>query len=302
MPNAVVFPGGATEVEDFDAAVALGLTRDESTAAAVGAIREVLEEAGIGLTRPHHIFASMEERNAIRANPTRFVDVCEREGVSPDIGRVFPLCRFITPTAEAERFGKGFDTRFFLAPVPSDTHAPTAASVKHRASADEAETHSLVWLTPERALEQFESGQIFLPPPQWYILRELAKHCSSFSDLITFTRAPPATSGLQPGMPIQPRVLQGEWSARNAAAVDAATTIAAPGSSATRNHASSGSAKNERFVELLLPGDEEHHEIPGQPGARHRVLWDRHRNSYELLREGVSFPELLMKCAKEKLS
>ena len=107
MPDAAVFPGGATEVEDADAAVALGLPRNEATAAAVGAIREVLEEAGVGLTQPQRIFASMVERTAVRDSPARFAELCQRAGVRPDLARVLPLCRFITPTAEAERFGCG---------------------------------------------------------------------------------------------------------------------------------------------------------------------------------------------------
>ncbi len=37
------------------------------------------------------------------------------------------------------------------------------------------ETVSLVWLAPEEALEGFEQGTLFLPPPTWIILRELAE-------------------------------------------------------------------------------------------------------------------------------
>ena len=35
-------------------------------------------------------------------------------------------------------------------------------------------------------------------------------------------------------------------------------------------------------------------ELPGEPGARHRVLWDRAARTYDLVREGVNFPQLLV--------
>ena len=93
---------------------------------------------------------------------------------------------------------------------------------------------------------------------------------------------------------MQPYPVAGEWSAAAAAGVGAGAPDAEPG------QAGEGGRKEARpgRIELALPGDEEHHELPGELGARHRVLWDRATSTYAIVREGVSFPQLLMAQSK----
>jgi 8-oxo-dGTP pyrophosphatase MutT (NUDIX family) len=120
MPNRLVFPGGAVDAEDHDAALAslphpgvlARLARDGGDSLARGllhaAARELEEEAGLHLGRP------------------------------PDTSGLDYLCRAITPAAQPIRF----DARFFVAPAELAAGLP----------ADSDELHDLRWFGIDEAL------------------------------------------------------------------------------------------------------------------------------------------------------
>ena len=145
MPGAHVFPGGRIDESDFSFASQIGarssrlLDGMEAVAAAgfvAAAVRETREEAGISL---------------------------ERDRV-PDVDALFSWAWWITPESEPKRF----DTRFFLAEVPTGTEAQV----------DAHETVEHVWLTPRGALQAYADGRIQLAPPTLCTLEDLAPHRS----------------------------------------------------------------------------------------------------------------------------
>ena len=75
----------------------------------------------------------------------------------------------------------GFCAQFYLCPVQSES-VPNAA-------ADQQEVEGLQWATPAEALQQLESHEISMAPPQFYIL-ELLSRCPSFSSLPAFMGGP----------------------------------------------------------------------------------------------------------------
>jgi 8-oxo-dGTP pyrophosphatase MutT (NUDIX family) len=185
MAGAFVFPGGKVDPSDADprllartadeerlrAERALeptpgrSLDREAALALHVAAVREVFEEAGILLSRDRvgRSGPSLAERRR-QLEREGLAAVLEAEAASLDLGALAYWAHWITPSAEPKRF----DTRFFLARHPA---GQTAEVDRH-----EATEH--VWLTPEEAIGRHESGAIFLPPPTWITLRELAAFSS----------------------------------------------------------------------------------------------------------------------------
>jgi 8-oxo-dGTP pyrophosphatase MutT (NUDIX family) len=165
MAGAHVFPGGRVEEGDARFADRLGAVCAElldgleppaASALCVAALRETEEEAGIALVR---------------------------EGL-PDVGALRPWSWWITPEAEPKRY----DTRFFLAAVPSGT----AARI------DEREAVAQAWLTPTDALTACARGEIVLAPPTLCTLEDLAPHASIEAA---------AASVVRPLRPICPRLV-----------------------------------------------------------------------------------------------
>ncbi|MBI5477314.1 MAG: NUDIX domain-containing protein, partial [Deltaproteobacteria bacterium] len=118
--NAFVFPGGRLDAADGSAEVA--------------AIRELFEEAGVLLARPPVPAAPAPGavppavidawRRRLLAGETTFAGLLQEAGLEPDVGRLHPWARFVTPSFEPKRF----DARFFLAVVPADAGGAGAGS------------------------------------------------------------------------------------------------------------------------------------------------------------------------------
>ena len=173
MPDAYVFPGGAVDAADREAAM-LDLVRGDAGATEPGvtgaALRELLEEAGIlfacdradaRAALPHVLLAAM--RAELLAG-VPFARVLLERGLMLDASPLHYYSNWITPATEPIRF----DTHFFLARAPED----------QLAAADAIEVHDGVWLSPEAALERADRGEMTIILPTRKHLERLASHAS----------------------------------------------------------------------------------------------------------------------------
>lgn len=182
-----VFPGGTVEREDWsdamlhrcrgltgiDAQRILGnqLTPQLSLGHWVAAVRELFEETGVLLCitesgghldmKQEQLHSRLsEKRKALVAGSMDFRSLLESEGLYCDVARPIYFSHRITP----EKYSIRFDTRFYLARLPSD-QSPLPCS--------EEVTESL-WIAPEEALERAQSDSLLLMPPTLAALRTLA--------------------------------------------------------------------------------------------------------------------------------
>lgn len=116
--GALVFPGGAVDASDHDLAARLGgpLSIDEA-AARVAAIRETIEEAGIGvgLTGAIDSAAVLRLRDGLH-DGQGLGDLLDRLGLGLDLGGLIPFARW--HPAPFDKAVRVFDTRFYLARAP----------------------------------------------------------------------------------------------------------------------------------------------------------------------------------------
>jgi 8-oxo-dGTP pyrophosphatase MutT (NUDIX family) len=171
VAGAHVFPGG--RVDDADrladpAASCDGLDAPRrfphleaaaELALRVGAVRELVEEAGVLLARRRGSWATSGEAEELRRQlgaGVAFEDCLTAGGWRLALGAVVPFSRIVTPRSEPRRF----DTHFFLAELPAG----------RTARPDAAESDELVWATPARALELGSRGDVVLLPPTWATL------------------------------------------------------------------------------------------------------------------------------------
>jgi 8-oxo-dGTP pyrophosphatase MutT (NUDIX family) len=158
VPGAYVFPGGRVDAEDGDAALLemLGtVPRGAEPAFWLAVVREVFEETGVLLARSPEGAACRDAsvddtlarwREALLTNDATLLDVLRNERLLPDISRMVYCSHWVTPLAEPKRY----DTRFFLAELPSGC----AATI------DEREMSDALWLTADDALAGFQRGEL----------------------------------------------------------------------------------------------------------------------------------------------
>jgi len=181
FPRAWVFPGGRLDEEDHTLprrGRVPGLS-DDAAAFAVAAIRECFEESGIwlGTGTP-----SAELRD--RLLDTR-AGIVPEDGLVADLDRLRYWAWWATPVAEKRRY----DTRFFI------TRLSRQAST--HATHDTRETVASRWLTPTAALDAARAGDLFIAPPTWRTLQELAEF-----DSLEHTWAHAATRPVPQVMPV----------------------------------------------------------------------------------------------------
>ncbi len=192
-----VFPGGSVRKEDCSEALlrrCFGLSRGAAQKSLgtrlrpelslghwVAGIRELFEEVGILLCvteawEPLNMNdAGQRERiaakhRAVIEGSIDFHAFLDSERLFCDAGRLAYFSHWLTPEESPTRF----DTRFFLAQVPSD-QTPLSTS--------EEVTHSL-WITPERCLELSREGKLPMIIPTFASLRTLAEF-DSLQSLLT---------------------------------------------------------------------------------------------------------------------
>lgn len=140
------------------------LEPDQCAALAVTAYRETFEETGVLLARTqdgqrvsHEVRAAMRaQRRAVAAQPELFAPLLTSNGMLLDTSRLLYWAHWITPSGAPRRF----DTRFFLAPVPSEETAEIDAI--------EATDHA--WKTPAALIREAREGSMPLSPPTLYNL------------------------------------------------------------------------------------------------------------------------------------
>ena len=177
LGGAHVFPGGAVDERDCDAALialasgfdAVGPTGCLHAEAArargllMAAVRELFEESGILLARAadgEWVDLDEEGPQAERLKAGRaelsdrrgdFAALMAGDGLRIDVSGLRFFAHWITPAREKKRF----DTRFFLA------RAPERQSARHC----EVESSAGEWITPGGALERYHAREIELVPP-----------------------------------------------------------------------------------------------------------------------------------------
>jgi 8-oxo-dGTP pyrophosphatase MutT (NUDIX family) len=192
LGGAYVFPGG--KLDDADCAPDLHAHLDvspqalhsalgepelpEHTAAGlyVAAVREVLEECGVLYARLHdslaHDAAQRQQWQQALHGGQSFGEVLQRAGLRVDTQHLAPWSRWITPVQPSVT-NKRFDTRFFMAVLPSGQHPIH----------DNIEAIDSVWLSPREALDRYWAGGLPLAPPQIMTLVSLLSHTCTASVL-----------------------------------------------------------------------------------------------------------------------
>jgi len=183
-----VFPGGAVDPEDGDAAIFERCRgRDDADASArlgepsgglafwVAALRETFEEAGLLLActgdgaalrfdDPDEADRFAKHRTAVDSGELTLLEVCVAEELTLDLADMHYHSRWITPLGPTRRY----DTRFFVARMPEGQVA----------SKDNREAIADLWISPRRAVEQEAAGELHMLIPTLASLRELAMHDS----------------------------------------------------------------------------------------------------------------------------
>jgi 8-oxo-dGTP pyrophosphatase MutT (NUDIX family) len=202
LGGAYVFPGGKLDAADaiddmpnrldqtpqaLHAALnEPDLSPHSAAALYVAALREAFEESGVLFAENATLQATSQAALLLKAGNS-FPAVLAQLGLRLQTQHVQPWSRWITPKM-ASVSTKRFDTRFFIAAVPSNQ---TAAH-------DNYEATESVWLPPRVALEQYWSGDIALAPPQIMSLAHLSHHSSVASVMHQARSKPPAVIEPEP--------------------------------------------------------------------------------------------------------
>jgi 8-oxo-dGTP pyrophosphatase MutT (NUDIX family) len=179
LPDVYVFPGGAVDAADRDAAAharLLGSAGDVDPSFVITAARETFEEGGLLFAdRPIDPVALGAARRELLAGTVTFADVLARFDAAIDAGQLRYFSRWITPPTEQPR---RFDARFFVGRIPGDQIA----------EADAVEVLEGRWLRPLEALAAYERGEIGLIFPTVKHLERIAPH-TTVAELLEFAAA-----------------------------------------------------------------------------------------------------------------
>ncbi|HXF76787.1 MAG TPA: hypothetical protein VNN13_11890 [Methylomirabilota bacterium] len=185
-----VFPGGRVEESDCSEkmlSLTAGLTPREAQATLgvefspelclgywVAAARELFEEAGIHFFVPQgnstlsvgrRLMAELAQmRPVLQRGELDFATMLSSANLYCDLGPLAYFYHRVTP----EHYRVRFDARFYVAALPPE-QTPLHAS---------EEVSESVWLSPEEALERFESGRFPMMPPTLMVLRKLSNYPS----------------------------------------------------------------------------------------------------------------------------
>jgi len=133
----------------------------------VAACRETFEETGVLLASDaagNHCSNDLaarlqDQRRGIASQPELFSDLLRTADLFLRVERLVYWAHWITPSVVPRRF----DTRFFLAPVPSD----------QRAVIDSTETVDHAWMSPAALVAAAHAGNMPVSHPTLYNLMEL---------------------------------------------------------------------------------------------------------------------------------
>jgi len=150
---------------------------DES-AFRVAAIRELFEETGLlccckqtnnnnnnKSTSPQQSTELSQWRTKVMKDSNLFSSMLENLGLELDINsNLNGWAHWITPVVEKYRY----NTLFFLTTVNYEQSL--------MAKEDAEETTELVWVSPDKALNEFEKENYFLAPPTWFEIKRLSQY------------------------------------------------------------------------------------------------------------------------------
>jgi 8-oxo-dGTP pyrophosphatase MutT (NUDIX family) len=146
--GALVFPGGGVEEGDHALAARVTDVLDVDDAAArIAAIRETIEEAGIGVGLAGVVDqpSVLRLRDGLRDGRT-LGELLDRHGLALDLGALIPFARW--HPAPFDRARRVFDTRFYLARAPKGQVA----------SVDTTENVRLFWSSAADTLALCDAG------------------------------------------------------------------------------------------------------------------------------------------------
>lgn len=157
--GAFVFPGGKVDAEDDTAQwerLAPGTPTTPRRPFWIAAVRETFEEAGLLIARKRGASGLVGSADAIRlvaaergqpraGQSQRFAETIAREQLELATDHMIHFGHWITPPWPPKRF----DTHFFLASAP----------VEQMDNFDQGESAESVWVSPQDALAQADSGK-----------------------------------------------------------------------------------------------------------------------------------------------
>jgi 8-oxo-dGTP pyrophosphatase MutT (NUDIX family) len=186
-----VFPGGGVDQRDADTSVAwsgpeparwaeyFGCTPELARALVCAAVRETFEESGVLLAGPDSDTVVDDTgpysgaREALVSRDLSLAQFLAESGLVLRADLLRAWANWVTPEAEPRRY----DTRFFLAVLPTGQHADDVTT----------EAAEAYWRTPKAALDDWQQGRCGLLPPTWMTLTELAE-CGSVADALAAER------------------------------------------------------------------------------------------------------------------
>jgi len=188
VPGYHVYPGGILDPEDYEPGIerfCRGIDRrqaseilpdmsrpEKALGAWVAGIRETFEEVGMLIAErkdgsPVSIRTEEEKklfcgyRRALNKGRIKFSEILEKEELILPLDRLCYFSHWITP----EPLPLRYDVRFFV------TEAPEGQTVIH----DGVELTEHFWLSPSRALEEYENGKFGMVLPQIMTLVDISR-------------------------------------------------------------------------------------------------------------------------------
>ena len=160
--GAIVFPGGRVDPGDRRLAQAFPALDPDDAAARVGAIRESIEEGGVGAgLEPAPELAQIERLRVGLEAGTVFADLLASEAMRLDLDALVPFARWRPNFPES----RVFDTRFYIARV--QINAPAAR-------VDATENVRVFWASAQAVLDQADAGDVSIIFPTRRNLERLA--------------------------------------------------------------------------------------------------------------------------------
>ncbi|MEU7475111.1 NUDIX hydrolase [Lentzea sp. NPDC042327] len=172
-----VFPGGGVDPRDADTSVAwagpppswwgsvFGVDESLARAFVCAAVRETFEESGVLLAGPSpstvvadaSVYA--QARQDLVDRKVSLAEFLAAAGLVLRADLLRPWANWVTPREEPRRY----DTRFFVAALPTGQHADGATT----------EASDAAWQTPAEAVQDAQEGRRMLMPPTWRTLDEV---------------------------------------------------------------------------------------------------------------------------------
>lgn len=160
--GAIVFPGGRVDEGDRALAARFPTIDPDDAAARIAAIRETIEEAGVGVGFQRSPYGPELDLLRVRlAAGVPFADCLAAADLCLDLTELTPFARWCPNFHE----NRNFDTRFYLARVPDD--APVA-------TVDATENVRVFWSTAQHVIDQADAGDVQVIFPTRRNLERLA--------------------------------------------------------------------------------------------------------------------------------